>query len=72
MMLGYMRIFEALHYQFNSGILEKKLFDAELGTLRWVVTNPGFLPWWRANPSSLSAEFRAFIDGLIRDAETRK
>lgn len=68
MMLGYMRIFETLHYQFSTGTLEKKLFDAELNTLKWSVTMPGFRAWWAVNPISLSAEFRAFIDGLIRDA----
>lgn len=69
MALGYMRIFETLHYQYSSGALEKKLFDAELNTLKWTVTNPGFQAWWPANPISLSAEYRAFIDGLIRDAQ---
>ena len=69
--LGYMRIFETLHYQYSSGTLEKKLFDAELNTLKWTVTNPGFQAWWPNNPISLSAEFRAFIDGLLRDAQEK-
>ena len=70
MVLGYMRIFETLHYQYSNGTLDKKLFDAELKTLKWTVTeNPGFLAWWAVNPIALSAEFRAFIDGLIRDAK---
>jgi hypothetical protein len=70
MMLSYMRIFETLYYQYNNGTLDKKLFDAELKTLKWTVTeNPGFLAWWADNPIALSAEFRAFIDGLIRDAQ---
>ena len=70
MMLANMRIFETLHYQYSNGTLDKKLFDAELKTLKWVVSkNPGFLAWWADNPISLSAEFRAFIDGLIRDAQ---
>lgn len=70
MMLGYMRIFETLYYQYTNGTLDKKLFDAELKTLKWTVTeNPGFLAWWSTNPISLSTEFRTFIDGLIRDAQ---
>ena len=68
MFLAYMRIFETLHYQFSTSVLEPKLFEAELNTLKWPVTNPGFRAWWGVNPISLSAEFRAFIDGLIRDA----
>ena len=69
MMLGYMRIFETLHYQFSTGALEPKLFEAEQNTLKWVVTNPGFVAWYAVNPISLGAEFRTLIDGLIREAQ---
>lgn len=69
MALGYMRIFETLHYQFSTGVLEPKLFEAELGTLKWAFTLPGIRAWWADNPISLSTEFRAFIDGLIREAQ---
>ena len=67
--LGYMRVFETLYYQHKSGTLEKKLFDAELKTLKWTVTNPGFRGWWPNNPISLGTEFRAFMEGLIRDGQ---
>lgn len=70
MRLAYMRIFETIYYQYKNGTLDRKLFDAELMTLKWTVTqHPGFLAWWANNPISLSAEFRAFIDGLVRDAQ---
>lgn len=69
MLLANMRIFETLYYQYTNGTLDKKLFDAELKTLKWSVTFPGVQAWWATNPISLSAEFRAFIDGLIRDAQ---
>jgi len=68
MLLGYMRIFETLYYQYNNGTMDKKLFDAEVKTLRWSVSKPGFREWWRENPISLSAEYRAFIGGLITEA----
>ena len=71
MFLAYMRIFETLHYQFSTGVLEPKLFEAELNTLKWAVTNPGVIAWWAVNPISLSAEYRAFIDGLIREAQDK-
>jgi hypothetical protein len=69
MLLANMRIFETLYYQYKNGTMDKQLFDAELKTLKWSVTNPGFRAWWAVNPISLSAEFRTFIDGLIRDAQ---
>ncbi len=69
--LAYMRIFETLYYQYGTGTLDKKLFEAELGTLKWSVTNPGMVAWWTTNPISLSAEYRAFIDGLIREAQQK-
>ncbi len=71
MALGYMRVFETLYYQYTAGTLEKKLFEAELNTLKWSVTNPGMVTWWSTNPISLSAEFRGFIDGLIREAQQK-
>ncbi|MDZ4740602.1 MAG: hypothetical protein SGJ03_11955 [Alphaproteobacteria bacterium] len=69
MLLANFRIFETLYYQYKNGTLDKQLFDAELKTLKWAVTFPGFQSWWAANPISLSNEFRAFIDGLIREAQ---
>ena len=66
-----MRIFETLHYQFSTGVLEPKLFEAELNTLKWSVANRGVVAWWAVNPISFSAEFRAFIDGLIREAQQK-
>ena len=72
MLLANMRIFETLYYQYTNGTLDKKLFDAELKTLKWSVTFPGVQTWWATNPISLSAEFRAFIDGLIRDAQKER
>lgn len=67
--LAYMRIFETLYYQYKTGTMEAKLYQAELNTLKWTVTNPGFQAWWPTNPILLSAEFREFIDGLIRHAQ---
>ena len=71
MNLGYMRIFETLHYQYGAGVLEEKLFAAELNTLKWSFANPGVRQWWAGNPISFSTEYRAFIDGLIRDAQEK-
>lgn len=68
MHLAYHRIFETLYYQYKNGTLDKQLFDAELKTLKWAVSQPGFLAWWPNNPISLSDEYRGFIDGLVRDA----
>lgn len=69
MCLAYERIFETLYYQYKNGTMDQKLFDAELRTMKWKVTLPGWLAWWRVNPISLSDEYRAFIDGLIREAQ---
>lgn len=72
MLLANFRIFETLYYQYRNGTLDKKLFDAELKTLKWAVVQPGFSAWWPNNPISLSDEFRAFIDGLLRDSQKEK
>jgi hypothetical protein len=70
LLLPYFRIFETLYYQYKNGTLDKKLFDAKVKTQRWAVAFPGVQCWWAANPMGLSTEFRAFIDGLIRDARS--
>jgi hypothetical protein len=69
MLLANMRIFETIYYQYKNGTLDKNLFDAELKTLKWAVTHPGVQAWWVANPISFSTEYRAFIEGLISDAQ---
>lgn len=71
MLLAYEHVFETLYYQYKNGTMDKKLFDAELRTMKWKVTLPGWQAWWRVNPISLSDEYRAFIDGLIRDAQAK-
>ena len=68
MMLSYMRIFETLFYQRGLGTMEEQLFATEEGTLRWTVTQTGFLEWWDNNPISLSPAFRSYINGLRDDA----
>jgi hypothetical protein len=68
MALAYMRIFETLYYQYKNGTMDKKLFDAELNTLKWTAANPGFREWWAKNPISLSNDYRDFINGLIAEA----
>lgn len=69
LLLANMRIFETLYYQYKTGTMEEQLYEAELRTLKWIASQPGFQAWWLANPISFSAEFRAFIDGLIREAK---
>jgi hypothetical protein len=69
LLLANMRIFETLYYQFKTGTMEQQLYEAELRTLKWVTSQPGFQAWWLANPISFSAEFRMFIGGLIIEAQ---
>lgn len=68
MNLAYQRIFETLFYQYKNGTMDKKLFEAELGTLEWVAGSTGFRQWWADNPISLSTEYRAFMKDLIAEA----
>ena len=67
--LAYMRIFETLYYQYKSGTMEEQLYQSELNTLKWQAAQPGFQAWWLVNPISFSAEFRAFMGGLINEAQ---
>lgn len=69
LVLANMRIFETLYYQYKTGTMEEQLYEAELRTLNWLASQPGFQQWWPVNPISFSTEFRAFIDGLINEAQ---
>ena len=69
LLLANMRIFERLYYQYKTGTMEEQLYEAELNTLKWLASQPGFQAWWSANPISFSAEFRMFIGGLISEAQ---
>jgi len=69
LVLANMRIFETLYYQYKTGTMEEQLYEAELRTLNWLASQPGFQAWWLANPISFSTEFRAFIGGLISEAQ---
>jgi len=71
MNLAYARIFETLFYQYENGTMDKKLFDAELASLKMFIRYPGFRQWWSENPISLSTEYRAFVGNVIADAEMR-
>lgn len=68
LLLANFRIFETLFYQYKTGTMEEQLYEAELRTLNWIASQPGFQAWWTVNPISFSTEFRAFIDGLISEA----
>lgn len=69
LVLANMRIFETLYYQYKTGTMEEQLYEAELRTLNWLASQPGFQQWWAVNPISFSTEFRAFIGGLISEAQ---
>jgi hypothetical protein len=69
LVLANMRIFETLYYQYKTGTMEEQLYEAELRTLNWLASQPGFQQWWSVNPISFSTEFRSFIVGLISEAQ---
>jgi hypothetical protein len=70
LVLANMRIFETLYYQYKTGTMEEQLYEAELRTLNWLASQPGFQQWWTVNPISFSTEFRTFIGGLISEAKS--
>jgi hypothetical protein len=66
MMLAYIRIFETLYYQRNLGTMEEQLFLAEEKSAEWMIAQPGFREWWSSNPISFSAEFRSYMNDMVR------
>ena len=75
MALAYMRIFETLYYQYKTGTMEEKLFEAELRTLKWSVTNPGVRPGGsptrsRSAPNSGNSSRVSFVTRRSRPLES--
>jgi hypothetical protein len=54
----------------RKGVIDPEvLADGEQG-MRWVVRQPGYRQWWRLRAASAySADFRDYMDGLIREGE---
>jgi hypothetical protein len=52
------------------GVIDPEvLADGEQG-MRWVVQQPGYRQWWRLwAATTYSADFRDYVDGLIREAK---
>ena len=65
----YMRVFETLYYQYQSGIVEQELYTTEENTLKWVFSNPGYREWWLGNPISFSPQYREYIASLIKEID---
>ena len=65
-LLSHFHVFETLHYQGRIGAGDRGLVLAEERSLRSILTMPGAREWWSANPYAFGAEFRSYIEGLLR------
>ncbi len=55
-----------LHQQ---GLIDDRLFESQRHALAVFLGNPGGRQWWEANQHWWAADFRDYVDGLIREAE---
>ena len=64
MLIAYVRIFETLYFQSETGMMAKELWDAEKRVLRFMFAMPGVQQWWALPLLPFSDAFRAEVDGL--------
>jgi hypothetical protein len=74
---SYFRICGAfyLHYedsflQFQAGTLDRAGWESDLETLRLFASHPGSRVAWSFSRTFFSGDYRAFVDGLMRDTRT--
>jgi hypothetical protein len=53
--------FELNQRRFESGDMEKDLWDAWLEAYRWWLRFPGVRKWWSMEPAGFTAQFRKYI-----------
>jgi hypothetical protein len=57
--------FEFMMDQHQEGALPGEVWERWSATLAWWISLPGVQAWWRARPAPFSADFTAFVDGLV-------
>ena len=68
LLLSSLRIHETIFYQKKMGAGEHALWNTEIGTMRFYFSHASVRDWWRANPLSLTPEFRKFIEDELLEA----
>ena len=64
MLIAYVRIFETLYFQSETGTMAKELWEAEKRVLSFMFAMPGVQQWWALPLLPFSDAFRAEVDGL--------
>lgn len=64
MLIAYVRIFETLYFQSETGTMARELWEAEKRVLRFMFAMPGVQQWWGLPLLPFSDAFRAEVDGL--------
>ena len=65
--LAGFRIYDSLYYQIQQATGDVQLWNAELGTMRWLFAYPGMRAWWRQQRFGFSAQFKEYIDGVVSE-----
>jgi len=71
LLLGYVRVFETLFFQSQTGTMARELWEAERRVLQFMFALPGVQQWWAVPLLPFSAAFRAEIDALMKTPITK-
>ena len=63
------RQYEDLFFQYRAGTLSSEFWDAGRNSLRSMISNPGFSPFWDVRRLAFTESFRQFVDAECETAE---
>ncbi len=64
-MLGFARMAQSNHYQFELGLIGEDIFSGHRESILLTLEQPGARQWWEENAARFSGRFRAFIDSEL-------
>ncbi len=67
---AYFHVCETMYIQAGLGAGDKGILLAEEEGMRQLLAAPGVRAWWAENPYGFCAEFRGYVAGLARSAES--
>ncbi len=64
-MLGFVRIAQNTHHQFEQGLMSQDVWDGYRESILLMLENPGSRQWWADNAVRFSVSFRTFLDSEL-------
>ena len=71
-MLGFVRIAQNTHHQFEQGLMSQDVWDGYRESILRMLARPGSRQWWADNAARFSRSFRTFLDSELERRAARQ